>query len=112
MGPEVDLETVVEHPEMVGKPDGVPHVIVGLLSFLVVITAMEIVALYFALGSLAAIAMALLVLPLLIVPLARRSASKRVEEASEETLILSSGVPVEADEASTERVVSTPRYLS
>ncbi len=82
---DLDPELVREHPELVGKPDGVPHDIVGILAFMIVIIAMAIVGAYLLLGVLPAIIIAALVTPFIVVHLSRRSSRERTEEAHDPT---------------------------
>lgn len=77
----VDAEVAREHPEKVGKPDGVPHDVVGVLAFSIVLVAITMGILYMFIGLTATVIIALVLTPFVIVPLARRAAGERTEEA-------------------------------
>lgn len=78
---EIDPDVARDHPERAGKPDGVPHDIVGMLAFGIVIAAMVMLGAYLLGGVWPALAIAAVAAVFLIARLSRRSTRERDEEA-------------------------------
>ena len=81
-----DLAKVYEHPERVGKPDGVPHDIVGRVAVGLVILAGVGVLAYLAFGAVVAVLAGIVTLWLVARGLPRKARRERSVEAAYDAL--------------------------
>ena len=78
---DVPLKTAIAHPEKVGKPDGVPHDIIGIAAYVSIMIAAATLISWLTVGLWLAIPVAIVGIVILMRQLPKRARRERREQA-------------------------------